>query len=76
MILPTKRLPSDRCLLGVGARVLRQLRRPQTVSRLWETVSRDENESIPYDWFIMSLDLLFVIGAVEFIEGRIQKVSM
>lgn len=74
MILPTKRMPSDRCLLGVGARVLRQLRRPETVSRLWETLMRDGNEAVPYDWFILSLDLLFVVGAVEFIEGRVQKV--
>lgn len=74
MILPTKRMPSDRCLLGVGARILRQLRRPETVSRLWETLMRDGNEAVPYDWFILSLDLLFVVGAVEFIEGRVQKV--
>jgi hypothetical protein len=67
-------MPSDRCLLGVGARVLRQLRRPETVSRLWETLMRDGNEAVPYDWFILSLDLLFVVGAVDFIEGRVQKV--
>ena len=75
MILPTKRISADKALVGLGARVLRQLRHPQTVSRLWEAIGRDSGASVPYDWFVLSLDLLFLIGAVEYHEGRIRKVN-
>lgn len=75
MILPTKRMSGDRCLLGVGARILRQLKRPQTVSRLWETLGRDGGQPLPYDWFILALDMLFVVGAIENVDGRIRRTS-
>jgi hypothetical protein len=75
VILPTKRIAGDRCLVGVGARILRQLKRPQTVGRLWELLGRDDGQDVPYDWFILSLDLLFLLGAVDLIEGRVRKSS-
>lgn len=75
MILPTKRISADKALLGLGARVLRQLNHPQTVSRLWETIQRDSGASVSYEWFILSLDLLFLIGTVEYHEGRLKKVK-
>jgi hypothetical protein len=77
MILPTKGLAPDRALLSVGAEVLRRLDRPKSVSRLWEQVRHRESsllESIPYDWFILALDLLYLCGAVEFDDGRIRRV--
>lgn len=40
MILPTKRLSEQRSLLGMGALILRQLKAPKDVSRLWEDVKR------------------------------------
>jgi hypothetical protein len=76
MILPTKGLAPDRALLSVGAEVLRRLDRPKSVSRLWEQVRHRESsllESIPYDWFILALDLLYLYGAVEFDDGRIRR---
>lgn len=36
MILPTKHIGVGRSLLGVGAILLEQLQRPQTVTALWE----------------------------------------
>ncbi len=75
MILPTKRISADKALIGLGARVLRQLRQPQTVSHLWETVQRDTGATVSYDWFILSLDLLYLIGAIEYHEGRIRTVN-
>lgn len=76
MILPTKGLTADRALLSVGAEVLRRLDRPKTVSRLWEQVQQRQSsllESVPYDWFLLALDLLYLWGAVDFEDGRIRR---
>lgn len=76
MILPTKGLAVDRALLSVGAEVLRRLDRPKTVSRLWEQVRQRQSsllETIPYDWFILALDLLYLLGAVDFEDGRVRR---
>jgi hypothetical protein len=76
MILPTKGLALDRALLSVGADVLRRLDRPKTVSRLWDQVRNRESsllESVPYDWFLLSLDLLYLCGAVDFEDGQISR---
>ncbi len=80
MILPTKRLPQDRALLAVGADVLVMLVRPQTVSKLWDDMKRkrfDRGSStpLPFDWFLLSLSLLFALGAVELREGRLHKAT-
>lgn len=78
MILPTKRLPQDRALLAIGADVLFNLSRPQTVSKLWDEVKQNRQErrsstQLPFDWFLLSVTLLFAIGAVELIDGRLHK---
>ena len=74
MILPSKHLPQDRALLTVGAAILRQLSYPVTVSSLWEQMPRavvHQKASSPlrYDGFVLALDLLFLIGAIELREG-------
>lgn len=76
MILPTKGLAADRALLSVGGEVLRRLDRPKTVSKLWDQIRQRQSsllEAIPYDWFLLSLDLLFIVGAVELEDGRIRR---
>ena len=76
MILPTKGLAADRALLSVGGEVLRRLDRPATVSRLWDQIRQRQSsllESIPYDWFLLSLDLLFIVGAIELDDGRLRR---
>jgi hypothetical protein len=75
MILPTKGLAVDRALLSVGAEILRRLDRPKTVSRLWEQVRKREScllEALPYEWFLLGLDLLYLLGAVDFEDGRLR----
>jgi hypothetical protein len=78
MLLPTKRLAPDRSVLGIGARVLHMLDEPKTVSRLWSEFKRDWNHSlkITYDWFVLALDLLYVIGAVDIERGRIRRLRI
>ncbi len=77
MILPTKGLAVDRALLSLGAEVLRLLDRPKTISRLWEQVSRRDCsllEAVPYDWFVLALDLLYTMRVVELEDGRLRRV--
>jgi len=79
MILPTKRVQEDRALLTLGARILDNLREPKTVSRLWDELKRvEENEHdsslVTYDWFILSLDLLYAFGTIELEDGRLRRV--
>ena len=78
MILPTKHIRPDRALLAVGADVLSCLREPITVSRLWDEIraarsDRAVSAPINYDWFVMTLDLLFILKAVQFERGLIVK---
>ncbi len=78
MILPTKRLHQNRALLAVGAEVLRRLNEPKTVSRLWDEIQRTyrgraTSPTLTYDWFILSLDLLFALNAVGLNQGLITK---
>lgn len=71
MILPTKRISSDRALLTVGARVIELLDQPKTVSRLWSEYRTEHNDEISYDWFVLALDLLYMMGAIERSNGLI-----
>lgn len=67
MILPTKGVPPDYALLTVGGEVLSVLEQPSTVSSLWYSVIklRGSENSISFDWFILALDLLFALGAIN-----------
>ena len=68
MILPSKHISQEKALLTVGAKLLRLLDRPKTVSSTWESIRASE-EPISYDWFILALDFLYIIDAVEFHGG-------
>ena len=78
MILPTKRLHQDRALLAVGAEVLRRIDEPKTVSRLWDEIQKAyrgqaASPTLTYDWFILSLDLLFALNTISLNRGLITK---
>jgi len=78
MILPSKHLPQDRALLTIGAAILRHLSHPLTVSGLWEQIQRaavDHKALSPmrYDGFVLALDLLFLVGAIELREGLLVR---
>lgn len=78
MILPTKGIAPDRALLAVGANLLRLLDEPQTISRIWEVVSRERTaarETISFDWFVLALDFLFAAKAIELIKGRLHRTT-
>jgi hypothetical protein len=78
MILPTKYLRCERSLLGIGAEILENLANPKAMSSLWEDVktSRQRKSSsliYSYDWFILALDFLYLIGTIELKDGLIRK---
>lgn len=80
MILPTKRLPENRALLTVGGRILGLLSEPKTVSRLWAELKRlhsgqAASPSVTFDWFVLALDLLYALNAVELDHEHIKKVG-
>lgn len=78
MILPSKHLSQDRALLTAGAMILQHLSQPKTISALWEELPRNStrpNDAPPlrYDGFVLALDLLFLIGAIELKEGLLNR---
>ena len=80
MILPTKHLRPVRALLTVGGDLLSYLHEPMTVSRLWDELrfarsGGSEPAPVNYDWFVLALDLLYMIGAIDFDRGLIRKAS-
>jgi hypothetical protein len=80
MILPTKHVRPDRALIGVGAEILDILKQPMTMSRLWDEVRGRRSLHVPtapidYQWFVLSLDLLYTIGALDFDRGLVRRVQ-
>lgn len=80
MILPTKHISQERSLLVAGAEVIQILSEPKTVSRIWEELKqkrlRDTNISCTtYDWFILTLDLLYLLNIIELENGSVRKAS-
>ncbi len=78
MILPTKRITEERSLLGIGGRLLLLLDEPRTVSRLWDDFkkhepSADAASQITFDWFVLALDVLFMLGAVRLEKGLLRR---
>ena len=76
MILPTKHLPLDRSLVGVGADVLSLLDKPKTVSKLWlefQVLSEEKKSRRTFDWFTLTISMLYTIGAVEMTGARIRR---
>ena len=75
MILPTKRLSIESSLLGVGADILRLLHEPKSISRLWDELKNlravldVRGERLTFEWFVLSLDLLFLAELVRLEHG-------
>ena len=80
MILPTKRISSSRSLLAIGGEILRLLNRPKSISLLWDEFKESKGDGInscyiTYDWFILSLDLLYIMKIIKIEAGRISKLA-
>jgi len=72
MILPSKHISQNRALFTIGANILKQLSSPMTVSALWEMINKNDeikNTSIHYNTFVLTLDMLFTMGAIDLDKG-------
>lgn len=72
MILPTKHIPIDQSLIGLGALILGKLTGARTVTSLWEEV-RDYPTLGTFDRFSLTLAMLFSLGAIELRSGQIRR---
>lgn len=72
MILPTKHIPTRQSIIGVGALVLQHLDRPRTLSDLWERL-REVPEVGTFKRLVLTLDLLYAMGAVTLEDGLLER---
>ena len=72
MILPNKHISTRNSLLGLGSIVLMRLGYPRTVTSLWSDLSKVP-EVATFERFVLALDLLYMIGAIELEEGLLRK---
>lgn len=80
MILPGKHLAPDRSLLSVGSEIVAQLDRPRDVSDVWDRVraaraSRPAAAPLSFDTFVMASSMLYAIGAIDDVGGRLARRS-
>lgn len=78
MILPTKCLKPDMALLSIGADILDQLHEPLSVFEVWERMRANRQKIAPsrplsFDWFVLALDLLYAISAIDFSDGHLHR---
>ena len=65
MILPKKQLSVSESFFGFGAFLLQQLSKPMTIDDLWEYYKEEYSNKRYSTKYIMALDYLFIIGAIE-----------
>jgi|CXWL01.1.fsa_nt_gi hypothetical protein len=73
MILPNKYLREDEALIGFGLIVLKHLQVERSLSDLWEEVKNIESSG-NYERFILVLDMLYLLGLIEYKKKMIKRV--
>lgn len=72
--MPTKHIPLEQTLLGLGGQLLTLLRQGDTVTALWER-ARDLPHIGSFARFVLVLDLLYAIGVLELQDGLLVKAN-
>jgi hypothetical protein len=72
VILPTKHIPLEQSLIGIGATLLMGLERPRTVTSLWEEVRKDPSIG-SFDRFSLALAFLYALGAIDLRGGQLRR---
>jgi len=74
MILPSKYIKLQNCLLNLGAVLLNNITDKQTVTLLW-----DKTKQLPevktFEKFTLGLDLLFALGLINLKKGIIVRLK-
>ncbi len=74
MILPNKYLREDEALIGFGTVMLKHLTTERPLSDLWEDVKGYESFG-NFERFILVLDMLYILGLIEFKNNKIQRTA-
>ena len=74
MILPTKYIPESHTLLAAGGIVLSQLKRPCTLTSLWEN-TRKIPQIGTFERLVLALSMLYILGAIDISQGMIKKIK-
>lgn len=74
MILPSKHISQEQALIGVGAILLGEMHKPETITSLWEKV-RSYQAVGTFERFVLALDMLHITGLVNLANGMIVKAS-
>ncbi|WP_069997797.1 ABC-three component system middle component 6 [Cellulosilyticum sp. I15G10I2] len=75
MIMPSKHMQLSASLIGLGAFILKILDTPLTVDECWNRLNKEYIErgiikkKHSFDNFILTVDLLYMIGAVNLSSG-------
>lgn len=72
MILPTKNISEENSLLWIGGVILNLLNKPCDVSKLWDKLKSRSNIN-SFEYYILTLDFLFIIGAIDIGNGSISR---
>lgn len=75
MILPSKHISPERALFTTSTFLFGLMTEKMSISQLWITAKQEFNRPYPlyYHEFILGLDLLFILGYIDFIEGKVQR---
>ncbi|WP_156736976.1 ABC-three component system middle component 6 [Mycobacterium sp. E3298] len=72
MLLPTKGIAADRCLITLGAEILETVERPMGLSAVWESLRNSratdgqaEPATVTFDWFSLAITALYAMNALE-----------
>jgi hypothetical protein len=77
MILPDRSIAPERALLTIGGMIFDRFTEPTTVSRLWDDIRElHQKRPISYVWFLLSVDLLFVLNLVWFDQDGLLRRSV
>jgi len=74
MIMPNKNITVRYSLLNCGALILSALKGSDTISSLREK-TKNQEALLSYEKFILTLDYLFIIGAITLRDGLIERCS-
>jgi len=75
MILPSKHIKLSNSLINTGAVLLNRLDGDYTVTLLWDK-TRSLSEIKSFERFILGLDLLFMLGLIEYRDGLIVRFAI
>ncbi len=78
MILPKKHLSIYESFIGFGGYLLKKLNKPLTVDALWKNYIKEYEKKLypvkfSFDRFLIALDFLYMIGAINSNEGVLYR---